>query len=433
MRSALASARLRRILTAYTVNRLGTWFAMVALSVTAFNQTGSAFAVAGVLLAGQVLPAFAVPVLVARVERSRRGRELSGLYFFQAVLAASLAVLLWHFWLPLVLLLVALDGTAALAASALLRTETARAARAELEPGADRHGAEQDANATLNVAFSATFVIGPALGGAIVAGPGASTALFLDAISFVICGCLLLDLHPHVEDAAGNSVRTQLQAAWGYITRAPALRALLLAQAVAFVFFESAGPIQVAYAKLSVHAGNGGYGLLVSAWGVGVVFGSIAFARWGAGRLRAMVAGGTLAIGLSYVGFAAAPSLLVACLIAVVGGIGNGVQWAPLVSAVQRLTPPELHGRVIGALESIGALCPAIGLALGATLVTATSPRTAFVVVGAGALATTLAFARIPLDKPLPAPAEPASASDVDAIEDHAGASAPVAGEPAPR
>jgi ENTS family enterobactin (siderophore) exporter len=432
MRSTLASPRLRRILAAYTVNRLGTWFAMVALSVAVFNETGSAFAVAGVLIAGQVLPAFAVPFLVARVEESRRGRELSGLYFFEAVVAATLAVLLWHFWLPAVLLLVALDGTAALAASALLRTETARAAREELEPGADRNIAEQKANAALNVAFSATFVAGPAIGGAIVAGPGAPTALFLDAASFLLCGCMLLDLHSHVEEAAGTSVRARLLAAWGHIRQARTLRALLIAQAVAFVFFESAGPIEVAYAKLSLHAGNGGYGLLVSAWGVGVVLGGIAFARWGVGHLRAMVGGGTLAIGLAYVGFALAPSILVACLTAVIGGVGNGVQWAPLVSAVQRLTPPGLHGRVMGALEALGALCPAIGLALGAALVTLTSPRTAFLVVGVGALLTTIAFVRIPLDAAPQAPAEPLTAEPADPLADHPRPATSVAGEPTP-
>ncbi len=70
---------------------------------------------------------------MARVEASTRRSELSGLYFFEAVVTAALAVLLWHFWLPAVLLLAALDGTAALAASALLRAEVARAAREEVE------------------------------------------------------------------------------------------------------------------------------------------------------------------------------------------------------------------------------------------------------------------------------------------------------------
>jgi hypothetical protein len=163
VRSALASPRLRRILTAYTVNRLGSWVGLVALSLAVFDHTHSALAVAALLLAWQALPAFLVPALVARVEASERRGELSGLYYFEAVSTAALAVLLWHFWLPAVLLLAALDGTAALAASALLRAEVARVARAQaeesLEPGgADVDGAaqeaERNANAALNIAFS---------------------------------------------------------------------------------------------------------------------------------------------------------------------------------------------------------------------------------------------------------------------------------------
>src|SRR5271155_4835430 len=161
-----------------------------------FDQTHSAVAVAALLLAGQALPAFAVPAVVARVESSTRRRELSALYFFEAVVTAMLAVLLWHFWLPALLLLAALDGTAALAASALLRAEVARTARdqseglprteSETSESRERHAqeAERRANAALNVAFSATFVLGPAVAGALVASAGASAALWVDVCSF---------------------------------------------------------------------------------------------------------------------------------------------------------------------------------------------------------------------------------------------------------
>ena len=129
MESPLESSRLRRILAAYTVNRLGTWIGLIALMLAVFDENRSAVAVAALLLAGQALPAFVVPAVVARVEASTRGRELSGLYVFEALVTAMLAVLLWHFWLTGVLVLSALDGTAALAASALLRAEVARTAR----------------------------------------------------------------------------------------------------------------------------------------------------------------------------------------------------------------------------------------------------------------------------------------------------------------
>src|SRR5271163_135576 len=144
-----------------------------------FDQTHSAVAVAALLLAGQALPAFAVPAVVARVESSTRRRELSALYFFEAVVTAALAVLLWNFWLPAVLLLAALDGTAALAANALLRAEVARVAREQVVESAgagqsaeaieaEAQEAERKANAALNVAFSIAFVAGPVVGGAVV-------------------------------------------------------------------------------------------------------------------------------------------------------------------------------------------------------------------------------------------------------------------------
>ena len=410
MASPLKSSRLRRIIAAYAVNRLGTWLGIVALLVAVFDHTHSALAVSGFLLAGQALPAFVVPAIVARVEASKRRSELSALYFFEALATTALAILLWHFWLPLVLLLAALDGTAALTSSALLRAEVAKAAREEVE--AAFAGAEPDsgvtsgleqaieegerkANAALNVAFSATFVLGPAISGAIVASAGASAALFIDVGSFVICGLLLLDLHPHVEEAGGESVTARLRAAWRHINEVPSLRGLLLLETVALIFFESAGPIEVTYAKATLHAGDRGLGLLLTVWGSGGVLGSLVFARMVKRSLGIMLSAGALAIGLAYVGFAVAPSLGVACAAAAIGGIGNGLQWPSLISLVQRLTPPPLLGRLMGAVESLGAMCLAVGLILGGALAALSSPRVAFLVVGVGAAATTAVFLRL--------------------------------------
>jgi len=393
MRTVLRSPRLRRILVAYTVNRLGTFFGFIALSVSVYDHTHSAIAVAGLLFANQALPAFVVPALVARVESSRRGRELSGLYMVEAVVTAALAVIIGNFSLAPILALAAVDGTAALAASALLRAEVARIARAELAPGGDTAAAEEAerrGNAALNVSFSLTFVTGPAIGGVIVAVSGAATALLLDTGSFVICALMLLDLHPRVTDAEEESVAGRLAAAWRHINETPRLRGLLIAELIALILFETGGPIEVAYAKSTLHAGDRGYGLLLTTWGLGAVFGSVLFARWIGRELAALLGCGTLAIGFAYAGFGLAHTIVVACAVAFVGGIGNGLQWPSMISIVQKLTPQHLQGRLMGALESLGALALAIGLPLGGILATVTSPRTAFLVIGSAAMAMTL-------------------------------------------
>jgi MFS family permease len=406
---------------AYTVNRLGSWVGLVALSLAVFDHTHSTLAVAALLLAWQALPAFLVPALVARVEASARHSELSALYVFEAVTTAALAVLLWHFWLPGLLLLAGLDGTAALASNALLRAAVARVARDELagqEQGlrsgdgndGDAQDAERSANAALNVCFSVAFVAGPVIGGAVTAAAGAPAALFIDVGTFLICGALLADLHPHVEQAGGDSVRARLRAAWAHIHGSPSLRALLFAQAIALVFIQAAGPIEVAYVKSTLHGGDRGYGLFVTAWGAGAVLASVVFARSARRPLGAMLVAGILALGAAFIGVALAPVLALACAAAFVGGVGNGLVLPALISLVQRLTPQELHGRLMGAVESITALSLAVGLPLGGTLVAISSTRVAFLVIGVGALATTVAFVRVTVLERRP---EPDAALDV--------------------
>ncbi len=130
-------------------------------------------------------------------------------------------------------------------------------------------------------------------------------------------------------------------------------------------------------------------------WGVGGVVGSLVFARMMRWPLRILLGIGSLAIGAAYFGLAAAPSLGLACVAGVVGGIGNGVQWPSMISAVQALTPPDLHGRLMGAAESLGSLCVGLGLPLGGGLVALTSPRTAFVIVGSGAVLGTIGLAGV--------------------------------------
>jgi predicted MFS family arabinose efflux permease len=384
---------------------------LVALMVAVFDHTHSALAVAALLFAGQALPAFVGPAIIARTEASPRRGQLSGLYAFEALATAALAVLLSHFWLPAVLLLVTLDGIAALATSALLRAEVARTARAEVEAepvsasgtDGDDHRiakeiesraqeAEREANAALNVGFSVSFVLGPILGGVVGAAAGAPAALLIDVASFLLCGALLLDVHVHVEESAGDSVRARLRAAWRHINEAPSLRALLLVEGIAIVFLESAGPIEVSYAKATLHAGDRGLGLLMTSWGAGVVLGSVVFARLLRRPLGVMLSSGTLTVGLAYVCFAVAPSLVLACLAAMIGGVGNGVELPSLNSLVQQLTPQHLHGRLMGAVESLTALCLAVGLPLGGALVAISSPRVGFLVVGLASAAAAAAL-----------------------------------------
>jgi MFS family permease len=402
------SPRLRRILLAYTVNELGTWFGYVALALGVYDHTHSAIATAGLFVARGLLPALLAPVLVARTERSTRGGRLAWLYMLEALLTVALAALLWRFWLPGVLVLVTADGIVAVAATALVRASATRVAvddvlaagGSELDPQALQaatEAAQREASAALNFAFMGALAIAPAIGGALVHAVGGPTALLADALTFLACAGLFLRLTTHVEETSGDSIRTRLSAAARHLRAVPALRALFVTEAVAIVVFASVEPVEVLYAKSTLKAGDLGFGLLVAAWGVGAAAGAIVFARSMRRPLGPMLTGGTLLVGLAYLGFAAAPTLALACGAAVVGGVGNGIQWPSLISAVQQLTPSALHGRLMSAVGSLNALCPAIGFALGGSIAAVSSPRVAMACAGVVASIATIAFLRLPI------------------------------------
>jgi hypothetical protein len=296
-----------------------------------------------------------------------------------------------------VLLLAALDGTAALAASALLRAEVARVARDQVEAGpathdasnesleADAQEAERKANAALNVAFSISRSwLGPVIGGVVVAAAGAPAALFIDVGSFLICGAAADRPASPRRGGGADSVRARLRAAWTHINETPALRALLLAEAVALVFIQAGRPIEVAYAKATLHAGDRGYGLLVTAWGAGAVLASVVFARSVRRPLGAMLSAGIFALGAAFVGFALAPSLA-ACVRRGVRGRGRQRSGVAVADQPRAAPDPAAPARPADGRRRI-ARRPvlAIGLPLGGALVALSSARVAFLVIGWG-------------------------------------------------
>ncbi len=182
-------------------------------------------------------------------------------------------------------------------------------------------------------------------------------------------------------------VRDRVRAGIAYIREMATLRRLLVAQGAAFIFFAAVIPIEVIYSKQTLGAGDSGYGLLLASWGVGMVLGSVVFARVRRTSLPTLLFFSTLAVGVGYLGLAAAPTLAVACGASVIGGAGNGVQWVSAISAVQELTVAGMQARVMSVLESIGAAMPGVGYLLGGVIASAISPRATFLVAGIGVFA----------------------------------------------
>jgi MFS family permease len=379
--SPLKRPLFRRLATTYAVNELGDWMGIIALSVLVFERTDSALATAALFLGTRFLPALLAPILVTRAERPPPRFALPVIYCGEAAAFGGLALLASseNFSLALVIVLATVDGALALAGRALTRSVVV----ALLEPA----GELRAGNALLNVAFTGGAAIGPGLAGLIVAGVGVPTALLLDAISFYLIAWILLTAGPlpRAEPEPGR-LRERVRAGVTYIREKVVLRRLLIGQGAAFVFFAAVIPVEVVYAKETLGTSDSGYGLMLASWGAGMVLGSLLFAAVRRASIAHLLFFSTVAVGVGYLGLAAAPTLAVACAASVLGGAGNGVQWVSMISAVQELTVEGMQARVMSVLESIGAAMPGIGFVLGGVLATVASPRTAFLAAGLGVI-----------------------------------------------
>ncbi len=370
----------RRLATTYALNEMGDWMGIVALSVLVYEATDSPLATAGLFLGTRFLPAFLAPLMVTRIEKPPPRLVLPIVYCGETVAFGVLALLVSHFSLPIVIVVATIDGTLAVASRALTRSVVAGL----LEPA----GELRAGNAVLNVSFTAGAALGPALAGLVIAGLGLQTALFLNAASFYLVAWIILTAGPipRGEHEEGDT-RARLRAGVRYLRDNVMLRRVLIAQGAAFVFFAAVIPIEVIYAKQTLGTNDTGYGVMLASWGVGMVLGSLVFARARRASLIVLLGLSTLAVGVGYLGLAAAPDLALACLASIVGGTGNGVQWVSAISAVQELTEAGMQARVMSVLESIGAAMPGVGFALGGLIAAIATPRTTFLVAGLGVLA----------------------------------------------
>ena len=385
MRRRLEPLRVRpfgRLLGSYTLNDLGDSIGVVALAVLVFDRTNSVAPTAGFFLVAKFLPALFATGLTARLDQLPLRWTLPALYGVEALVFAALAFLAddGRFVLALVLVLGLVDGTLAITGRGLTRGAVA----VVLQP----RGLIAEGNALMNLGFAVSSVFGAALAGGLIAAFGLSVALLVDAATFLIIALWLVtsrDL-PRLQHADYQPWHRRFRAGLSFARSHRLVRTLLIGQSLALICFTLVVPIEVIYAKESLGTTSAGFGVLMSAWGAGIVLGSLLFIALKNRTGFGLILISTALVGLAYLGMSQAGTLLVACLMSVVGGAGNGVQWVAVMTALQQATPADYQARMSGLLESLGAAMPGVGFLAGGLIVTLASPRTAFAIAGAGIL-----------------------------------------------
>ena len=385
MKPVLRIPAYRRLLAAYALNELAFMIGSVALALLVYGRTHSALGAAAFFLFAQFVPALLSPLCVARLDQFP---PASCCRFCTGSRRSVFLVLAWvasrHFTVVIVVALALLDGVVALTARALARAATVSVTTAA--------GLLREGNAVANAGFSVCFMLGPGLGGALVAAGGTSAALLVDAGLFGLMGLTLATAQGLPEPSAvGIPARGRVRAALDYVRTQKPIRDLLLLQAIAVLFFTISVPVEVVFAQHSLHAGAAGYGALLSAWGLGAVAGAAVYARWRGLPNRYLIVFGAGCLGVGFLVMAAAPTLAVAIVGGASAGIGNGVESVAVRTALQEEVEDQWMALMMSLYEALFQSVPGVGIVIGGAITALGSPRAALAVAGVGSWAITVA------------------------------------------
>jgi MFS family permease len=377
----------RRLMASYVFNELAWAVGTLALSLLVYKRTGSAIGSAGFFLCSQFLPALLAPALVARLDRASVRVVLPILYVIEAALFGVLAYLVHHFVLVPVLIMALADGAIAAAARSI-----ATAARIEILRPIDLI---PEGNAIGSFAFSGAFMLGPVIGGAVVAAGGTLAALLVNCALFATVAVFLaITALPGAKAEAGGSLLNRLGKGLAQLRSDRVLSRLMTIQVFGLSIFTISIPVEVVYAQHTLKAGAGGYGLLLGVWGGGAVAGSAIYAPLRRRSEPLLIGGAGLALAIGFSVMAVAPSLVVALIGSAIGGAGNSIEWVAWRTATQERTPERWMALMTSLTDSVAMLAPGIGIIVGGLLAQFASSRVAFGVAAAGCF---LFVAMVPL------------------------------------
>jgi MFS family permease len=240
--------------------------------------------------------------------------------------------------------------------------------------------------------FNASRVIGPAIGGVLIAATSVGVCFALNAVSFlaVLAALALMrkeELVP-VERGERPTLVAGVREGLSYVRGAPKVRAVLLMTLVVSTVGFNFHVLVPVLASDTLHVGARVFGLLSAAFGAGALVGALASAALARASFKALVAG---TAGFSLTLLALAPQhTVVACgLLLFLTGISFTLWTSNSQSILQLSAPDHLRGRVLSLwLLAFAGAAPLGGLLAG-WLAEVGGTELAFGVAGVAGLAMT--------------------------------------------
>jgi MFS family permease len=375
------------------ISLIGSWMQTTAQQWLVYRLTGSELSL-GVVTFAAFLPvlflSLGMGVIVDRFERRRLLVITQTWFLLQAVVLAVLTALgVIQYQHVIILALLAGIGNA-------LDMPARQSFYVDL---VDRDEM-MNAIALNSSVFNGARIIGPAIGGVIVALMGEAPAFGLNAISFlaVIGALLMMRLSPFVPPIRHGSGWSELRQGLAYLVADRRVLGLVSMVAAFSVFGFPYVVLLPAFAGEVLGTGAAGLGALLAAQGVGALASALGLAFLGERRSKGrMLFASRALLPVSVLLLAVSRTPQVSMLALVLGGYTLINQLAITNTLIQMVVPDELRGRVLSTYTwALGGFWPIGSLLTGWMAERLGAPRAVLVVAGVSAVMALAGWAAFP-------------------------------------
>jgi MFS family permease len=341
---ALQSRNFRLFFSGQSVSLVGTWITRIATSWLVYRLTGSALLLGLVGFCGQIPTLVLAPIAGVLVDRWDRHRILVVTQVLSMLQSAALAVL------TLTGRITVMDILVLQVAQGIINAFDTPARQSFVVQMVEQREDLPNAIALNSSMVNASRILGPSIGGIIIAAVGEGWCFAIDAVSYLAVIASLMAMQVVRRPLAIRTTRMGEELATGfrYVFRFLPVRWALLLLSLVSIMGMPYTVLMPAISATVLHGGAHTLGFLMTASGVGALVGALYLASRhsvvGLGRLMVL---STAAFGAGLVCFSFSRTLWLSLLVLPVVGAGMMVTMAATNTIIQTVVPEELRGRVM--------------------------------------------------------------------------------------
>ncbi len=343
---ALRHRNFRLFFFGQSTSLIGTWMTRLATAWLVYRLTHSALLLGVVSFSGQIVSFLLGPFAAVWVERLERRRLLVATQAAAAVQSLALAAL------TLARVITLGEIIALMVFQGLINAFDMPGRQSFLIQMVEDRGDLANAIAINSSMVNGARLIGPAIGGMLIAAFGEGWCFLIDGVSYfaVIASLLVMRIPPLTgRGQAGRSLFEEMREGWDYVRGFRPIRTVLLILALVCLMGWPYSVLLPVFAGQVLHGGAHTLGWLTAASGVGAFSSALALAmRRSIGGLTrtlqaaiALLGGGLILFGLSHV-------LWLSLALMVVVGFGLIQAAAVCNTIIQSLVPDDKRARVMG-------------------------------------------------------------------------------------